>query len=384
MNQINYEDNRFLMFILDQMAYDYEKKGQDVIRLTLGKSELPLRDEIIRAMQDATNDYKKYSVVFPAGLPELKEKLAKQYNNKYNTSIRPSNVIVSLGTSSIFRNLFQMTLSEGDEVLIPNPYYSLYKFSALLVGAKIRYYNINLNDRSIDIKSFEENISEHTKIVVINNPGNPLGNIITESELYTIDSIVNRRALIISDEIYSNVCFYKPSLSLVQLKSFRSSYVVTNAFSKGYRMYSRRVGYCIVPDNLVTPLTVVQHHTLLTVDPVAQYGALVAMDFPDEVSELTELYKTRSEYTIQKLKSISDIKVIPPNGGFYIVLDCTEYSKKRGYKNSLSLAEDILRQVYVATVPGDDFGLPFMLRLSFSERRYNEAINRLSDFFSNR
>ena len=297
--------------------------------------------------------------------------------------ISQDNIIISLGTSSVFRNLFQLLLSEEDEVLLPLPYYSLYRFSSLLVKAKIRYYNIDLDDLSIDMQSFKDNFTEKTKVVVINNPGNPLGNIITEEELYKIDNIVNGQAVIVSDEIYANVCFEKPSTSVIQLKNTKSIFVVTNAFSKGYRMYSRRVGYCIVPDSMVTPLTVIQHHTLLTVDPIVQYGALAALDHPEEVEILTQNYKTRCEYTIKKLSCIPHIRVIPSKGSFYITINCEDFMKINGYESSHKLAESIMEKAYVATVPGSDFGLPNTLRLSFSNKRYNEGIDRLHQFFSN-
>ena len=378
---IDFFENRFLMFVLDQMAYDYEKEGKDVIRLTLGKSELPLKDEIITSMQDAIGDFSKSSLVFPSGLPQLKEELVKHYKNKYQVTISPNNFIISVGTSTIFRNLFYLLASEGDEVLLPYPYYSLYRFSALLVGAKIRYYNIDLNTMRLDIDSFKKNFTDKTKIVVINTPGNPLGNILTTEELYEIDSIVNGQAAIINDEIYANVVFDKESSSVMQLKGTKSVFITTDAFSKGYRMYSRRVGYAIVPDELVTPMTVIQHHTLLTTDPVVQFGAITALSYQDEVKELVDLYRERRDYTISRLSDISEIKVYPSEGGFYITLDCDEFMKNRKIENSLELATKIMEQQNVATVPGADFGLPRTLRLSFSNLRYKEGIDRLRSFF---
>lgn len=380
--EINFFDNRFLMFVLDNMAYEYEKQNRDVIRLTLGKSELPLRKEVIESMQDALGDFKKSSLVFPGGLPDLKERLSEYYKDKYHISINPNNFIISVGTSTIFRNLFYLFLKEGDEVLLPIPYYSLYHFSALLVGAKIRYYKIDLNTMSLDVESFKENFTENTKVVVINSPGNPLGNILTNDELYNIDSIVNGRAVIINDEIYANVSFDEHCTSVMQLNNTKSTFITTDAFSKGYRMYSRRVGYCIVPDELITPLNVIQHHTLLTLDPVVQFGAITALDYQKDVEHLVDLYRARRDYTLEKFRGVSDITVLPAKGSFYITLDCEKYMQKRGFSTSLDLATKIMESTFVATVPGLDFGIPNTLRLSYSNTRYNEGIDRLVDFFS--
>jgi len=379
---INFNDNRFLMFVLDQMAYDYEKENKDVIRMTLGKSELPLHPDIIRVMQDAMADFSKSALVFPGGLPELKEALAEHYQRKYQVDIAPKNFVISVGTSTIFRNLFYLLAKAGDEVLLPLPYYSLYHFSALLVGAKIRYYNIDLDTLRLDLDSFRANFSDKTRIVVINTPGNPLGNILTREELDQIDTIVNGRAVVINDEIYANICFDEPGISVMQLKDTRSVFITTDAFSKGYRMYSRRVGYCIVPDELITPLTVIQHHTLLTSDPVMQFGAVAALNYQSEVDHLLNLYRDRRNYTLERFKELDMVKVLPSEGSFYITLDCSKYMQQKEIASSLDLATRIMEAKCVATVPGSDFGISDTLRLSYSNSRYHQGIDRLVDFFA--
>ena len=381
-SKINFYDSRFLMFVMDQMAYEYEKDdSNDVIRLTLGKSELPIRPEIINAMKDALDDYDKYSLVFPAGLPELKVAIADEYKKNYNLDIKPDNIIINIGTSALFRNLFYLFAKEGDEVLLPHPYYSLYHFCADLVGAKVKYYDINVDTLELDIESFKANFTHKTKIVVINSPGNPLGNILTKEELYKMDEIIDGRAVVINDEIYANACFDEKSTSVLELKNTKSVFITTNAFSKAYRMYSRRVGYCIVPDELVTPLNVIQHHTLLTADPVVQFGALEALKYPEDIDELISNYKNRRDYTVEQFKKVPLVRAILAKGSFYFTLECKDYMDAKNIKSSLELAENIMKSKKVATVPGSDFGLPTTLRLSYSNRRYNEAIDRLVTFF---
>lgn len=381
---IDYYDNRFLMFVLDKMAYDYELAGKDVIRMTLGKSELPLHPEIIGAMTGALEDFSKSAKVFPAGLPELREELSAHYGNKYGVAIPADNFIVSVGTSTIFRNLFHILTGPQDEVLLPLPYYSLYNFCAQLTGAKIRYYNIDLNTLRLDRESFRAGFSDKTKIVVINTPGNPLGNILTEDELYFIDEVVGGQAVIINDEIYANMCFDDKGRSVMQLKNTKSTFITTDAFSKGYRMYSRRVGYCIVPDELVLPLTVIQHHTLLTADPVVQYGAIEALRHPGEIETLRAAYRRRRDYTEHKLGGIEGVSVLHSAGSFYLTVDCAGFMAATGFATSLQLAESIMEKTCVAVVPGSDFGLPKTVRLSFSALAYEEGIDRLAGYFSRR
>ena len=314
-------------------------------------------------------------------MPKLKNDLFKHYKEYYHVDIDEKNFIISPGTSAIFRNLFAILSASGDEVLIPRPYYSLYHFSALLSGASIKYYNIDTNTRKLDMYSFEKNFTDKTKIVVINTPGNPLGNVLTDEELYEMDRFVDGRAVIINDEIYSNVYFDEKNKSVMNLKDTKSVFITTNAFSKAYRMYSRRVGYCIVPDELIEPLTVIQHHTILTVDPIVQFGAIAALNNQNEVEELVSSYKARRDYTMKVLSGIKYMKPIYSEGGFYLTLDCKEYMEKYHYKTSLDLAVKILEEKSVAVVPGSDFGLPHTLRLSFSTPYYNEGIDLLKEFF---
>ena len=379
-SHIDFEGNKFLMFVIDQIANEKERAGEDVIRMTLGKSELPLNPQIIAAMERALGNYAMYTQVYPAGLPELREAIARYNNEKYALKLSPRNILIGCGTSSIFRNLFQILAAPGDEVLLPLPYYSLYSFCSQLVNAKTRYYQIDLDHLELDLDSFEQNFTEKTKIVVINTPGNPLGNVLTEADLTAIDQIVAGRAVIINDEIYSNTYFDEPSRSVLQLKNMKSTFVTTNAFSKAYRMYTRRVGYCIVPEELEIPLTVIQHHTLLTLDPVVQYGALEALKHEGDVEALTATYRSRRNYTIEKFNGVG-VRALPAKGSFYLTLDCTDYIRDRDIDTSLDLAQQIIRATNIATVPGSDFGIPKTLRLSYSTSKYKEGIDGLVDFF---
>ena len=380
---LNLHQNQFLMFALDQMANDLENKGQEVIRMTLGKSDLPLHDNIVFAMVNVLKDPKRRDYVFPSGVPEFKEELANFYNKKYKKEFLPNNFIVSPGTSTTLRNLLQLLLKAGDECLLPKPYYCLYLMSCIILpGVKVKYYDIDLDTMSINFDSFRKNFTDRTKVVIINSPGNPLGNIITRDQLKLLDSIVNKNATIISDEIYENVCFEKQSPSIIDIDC-KSDYIVMNSCSKAYRMYARRVGWCLIPNNteLLNNMTILQEHTMLTTDPVVQYGAIEALRMQSEVKEICDLYKQRNIYTLERLSNIENIKVIPAQGSFYITLDCRNYLEKAGENSSYRLAKDIFNNTNVATVPGSDFGIPLTLRLSYTAKQYNQGIDKIYEYF---
>ena len=146
-------------------------------------------------------------------------------------------------------------------------------------------------------------------------------------------------------------------------------------------MFTNRVVYAILPDCLLMPMRIVQQHTLLTHDPVNQYGAIAALQDLEAPKELTRIYKGRAEYSYTNLKD-TGCDPIKAEGGFYIVLDCDRWVKEKRMEDSKELAIDIARKVHVATVPGTDFGIPNGLRLSFCNDRYNEGIDRLRDYFT--
>ncbi|HET9898383.1 MAG TPA: pyridoxal phosphate-dependent aminotransferase [Streptosporangiaceae bacterium] len=376
---------RLGMFELDEEAAELERRHEDVIRLTLGKSELPVHTEITQAMVAALADERRSGLVHPLGLPELRSAIAEYESRARAMPVDPASVVVSVGSSLIFRNLCSLlcrpsTGEAAGEILIPRPYDSLYLYSAALAGAKVRTYDIDPFTGVIDTGSLAAAIGGATRAVVICSPGNPLGNVLTAEDLERIDAEVDGRAVIISDEICRNMSFDGPVASLGSLAAPRSPVIVTSAFSKGFRMYARRVGYAVMPARYVRALSIVQDHTLLTTDPVAQFGALEALRHLDEIESLRALYKTRRDYAMEKLSAASAVRPIRPSGGFYLTADVSELL--RPGESDRSLARVILAVTHVATVPGSDFGLPGTLRLSFSASQFEMAVDRLARYFA--
>ncbi len=379
--KFRFEKLEFLMFVLDELADKLSKQGKDIIKLTLGKSQETLHPAIIEAYIDAIRDSEKRNLVYPQGLPVLREKLAEWYTAMGNPT-KAKNIIINTGTSPLFKDLFRFLLEEGDEVLLPHPYYSVYHVSALLTPAKIRFYSVNPKTLTIDMNDFKSKFNPNkTKLVVVASPGNPYGNIISKKEYQEIVKIVNNNAYILSDEIYRNVGFHGRVPSILDIANKKDNIIVSNAFSKGFRMYTARVGFFILPDHLIEPFRVLLQHTLLTANPSAQFAAAEALNHLEEVDKLKEIYADRNKYTVKKMKDNREIEVIKANGGFYLVIMCEDFMKRKKFKTTLDLARDILLKTGVAVVPGSDFGVPKGLRISFTNIRYKEGIDRLSDYF---
>ena len=376
-------DLEFQMFVLDEHADKLLGEGNDILKLTIGVPELPTPPAVLDRIVEVLGDPNFVRRVFPEGLPELREAIATHYNAKYRSEISKDNIIVSTGTSPIFRNIFQLVSGHGREILLPRPYYALYVYCATLANATIKFYDIDPVSMRVDMDSFRENFSpEKTALVVVNSPGNPLGNIVNPDELRQIYEITDRQAYILNDEIYNNCLFYEDFRSpLDVLREYQDTTIVTNSFSKGFRMYTKRVGFAILPLELQTNLRVMQQHTLLCTDPCYQYGMIAALDDDESPAELARIYKSRAEYTTAQLQK-TGCEPIAAEGGFYAVLRCSAWNQEHGFASSKELAHDILNKAHVAVVPGTDFGIPQDLRLAFCNDRYNEGIDRLRRYFS--
>lgn len=383
-DEIDFNGMEFLMFVLDELADKLEVEGRDVIKLTLGKAQETLHPDIVNAHIEAIKDTAKRNLVYPEGLPELRAKIANWYTSMGN-HVDKKNILVNTGTSPFFKDLFRLMIDEGDEILIPGPYYSVYYVCGLLAKAKIKYYSVDPKTLKIDMDSLRKNYdSKHTKFIVLCSPGNPYGNVVSENEYKEVLNIVSDRTYILSDEIYRNTGFYAKVPSILDIAENRDNIIISNSFSKGFRMYTARVGFCILPDKLLEPFRVLLQHTLLTTNPTEQYAAVEALNHLEEVKNLTDIYRQRSEYIIEKLSGIKDVTVINAQGGFYTVIDATKFIERHGIKGSFELAKEILDQTGVAVVPGSDFGLPNGLRISFTHLRFNEGIDRLYKYFSSK
>ncbi|MEE9253440.1 MAG: aminotransferase class I/II-fold pyridoxal phosphate-dependent enzyme [Pseudomonadales bacterium] len=376
-------DLEFQMFVLDELADDLIEQGADVLKLTIGVTELAMPQIVLERMVDKLKDRAFVRRVYPEGLPELREAIAEFYNRRHRTVVSAAHVIVNTGSSPIFRNIFQLLSGPEYEIMIPRPYYALYLYCATLAGAKVKFYDIDIDTKRVDMDSFRRNFSpQRTSLVVINSPGNPVGNVVTPDEMREIYEIVGRQAYILNDEIYNNTMFYDEFHSaLAMLPEHRDITIVTNSFSKGYRMYTKRVGFAILPEELQTNLRVIQQHTLLCTDPCYQYGMIAALDDEESPAQLTSIYRSRAEYTTQRLAG-TGCEPIAAEGGFYAMLRCGQWIAARGFASSKELARDILEKVHVAVVPGTDFGVPDDLRLAFCNDRYIEGIDRLQEYFT--
>ena len=219
--------------------------------------------------------------------------------------------------------------------------------------------------------------------MVINSPGNPVGNIVRPDEMREIYEIIDGQAYVLNDEIYNNTMFYENFHSPLALLPERADMtIVTNSFSKGYRMiheaHRLRDSAGRAPGQ---PARDPATHPALHRSRIPVRNDRRPRRTEDSPEELNRVYRSRAEYTTERLRG-TGCHPVAAEGGFYAMLRCEEWNRAHGFASSKELARDILRQVHVAVVPGTDFGVPQDLRLAFCNERYNEAIDRLREYFT--
>lgn len=377
MKNIPYDEMPFWMFTFDEMANSLIAQGKDIIKLALGVPELPIPNSVVDEYVSSLNDHNRMQEVHPTGLPQLKEVIAK-----LTPTVSPDHILIHNGTSPLHQLLYSIVAGQDDFILIPKPYYPLYLMSAYLSGAKSNCYDIDLETGRIDRESLTRRIQEvHPSLIVINSPGNPLGNVLPEEDLRFVLETAEEDTFVLFDEVYSELFFESSVFSARKLLNEFDNIIIANGFSKSKRMYTLRIGYVIVPEKLLSITSIAMRYTALTVNPAVQYAAICALEDRSVTTELISIYRERRNCINDILSPLVPMELFP-KAGMYATLKCDSIMKILGFRSSELLAKDILRKAGVAVAPGVDFGLPTSLRISFSNSRFEKAVERLYDYFS--
>lgn len=374
----------FHVLRIDRLANDLSAHGKDVIKLNLGKSEVPMQEVVADEVARKIYDKERREIVDAQGLFSLREAIAKDYKVTHGISVDPDLVFINNGTSPFFLMLYTLLLEPGDEVFLPLPYYPPYVANAVIAGVKPIFYHITDEGR-IDLGIFAARFRRgRIKLVFLNSPGNPLGNVITKDELECIRGIVGHDTAVVSDEIYSGMVYgndFCPALSVFD----KERTVVLNGFSKIHHMYTRRLGYAIVSKDLREPMLRYQRHNVVCVDPVTQFAGLVSLQnkaelLAQEVKKELARYRRRLEESRNVLRG-TPVRVLHPAGSFYMPANVSACLNEE-FPDSLSLAEALLRETHVAVTPGEDFGRGDLFRVGLTSDRVVEGVERIKNFVS--
>jgi aspartate aminotransferase len=349
------EESRTVRFT--SLIQRLSQEGKEIINFAVGEPDGETPPSVIASTKDALDAQKtKYGPV--AGLPELKARLALQFDG-YDEN----HIILSNGSKQALYSIFQIICNPSDEVIIPRPYWVSFSQQVKLAGANPVF--VDTINHQLDCHGIEKAITERTKAIVINTPNNPTGAVYPRNNLEKIASLAGKHDLfLISDEAYDSFVYDGfENISLFAFEDIREKVIIIRSFSKSYSMTGFRIGYVAASEAVIKELSKIQSHLTGNVCTFAQHGALAAL----EIDEST-LSQRRSE--LQKKRDIAYdytsrlFKCIKPHGAFYLFPDISDHLKK-GEKTE-DFAARLLNRSGVAVVPGEAFGMSKHVRISYA------------------
>lgn len=363
--------------------------GQPVINLSLGEPDFATPKHVIEAAHQAMLDgHHLYTA--PNGYPELRQAIISKFKRDNHLDYTLDEICIGNGAKQILFNAFLATLEPGDEVITPAPYWVSYTDMALLNGGvpKVLPCGTEQNFKLLP-DQLEAAISPKTRWVMLNSPSNPTGIIYTKEELAALGAVLERhpKVLILSDEIYEHIVLSdKPFVSFVEAcPNLKERTLIVNGVSKAYAMTGFRLGYAAGPKDLITAMNKMQSQTTTCPSSVSQMAAIAALNGPqDFITESTKEYRARGQMVIKALSEIEGLELKMPEGAFYAFPKCAGFIGKKTpkgevIKNDTDLANYLLQEGKVATIPGVAFGIEPYIRLSFatSQQELQQALNQL-------
>lgn len=366
--------------------------GEDIISLCAGELYQSTPIEAATGGIDAIKSGKtKYTL--NSGILELREAICAKFLKDNHLTYFPEEIMVSCGAKHSIFNAVYVTCGEGDEVIIFTPYYSSYPDIVKLAGATPKFINLKAeDDYQIDYDLLKKNITDKTKMIIINSPNNPSGAVLNENSFEAVSKIcIENNIWLLSDEIYEKV-IYTPNkhLSPAQVvPEVHSKTIIVNGFSKTYAMTGWRIGYMAACKELIDKVDILQSHMTSNASSISQYAALRALqagdEFPNEL--LPELEKNRA-FLVETLSHVKNLRVYEPQGAFYLLLSIQHFWGKRygeyQINSSYDMAIYLLNEMKVGIVPGSAFGADNSIRLSFSPplMTVKSGLSRIIDGFN--
>ncbi|MBS4173244.1 pyridoxal phosphate-dependent aminotransferase [Bacillus sp. FJAT-49736] len=367
-------------------ANEMKAEGLDVIGLGAGEPDFNTPVHIIDAAFKSMKEGKtKYTAT--GGLPGLKKAIMDKFVRDQGIKYKPSEIIVTNGAKHALYTLFQVLLNEGDEVIIPIPFWVSYPEQVKLAGGKCVYINgTEENQFKVTPEQLKEAISPKTKAFIINSPSNPTGMLYSEEELRALGEIcVEHGILIVSDEIYEKLVYdaYR-HVSIAQISpAFKAQTIIINGVSKSHSMTGWRIGYAAGNEKIIKAMTDLASHSTSNPTTPSQYGAIAAYDGTQApVEEMRSAFEERLNIIYPKLISIPGLSCLKPQGAFYFFVNAAEAAKLTGYNSVDEFAQSLLEEGNVAVIPGSGFGAPNYIRLSYatSLENFENALTRISQF----
>ncbi len=372
-------------------AKKMKAEGISVIGFGAGEPDFNTPDYINDAAKKAIDiGFTKYTPA--SGTVELKKAICQKFLNDNGLVYEPSQIVVSSGAKSSLYHAIASIVNDGDQVILPSPYWLTYPELIKLCGGEVVYVKADeTSGYKMTAEQFEKAITPKTKCLILNSPNNPTGAVYTEEEIRAIASVCEKYGLyVISDEIYEKLIYSNEKhFSIAQVNDYMKEHtVIINGMSKTYAMTGWRIGYLAAPLDIAKACSSMQSHTTSNPCSISQYASTEALVSPQGekfVKEMQTIFDERRKFMVEFLKGINDIVCIEPKGAFYVFVDVSRfYGKKYNgtvINGSLQFA-DLALTKGVALIPGVAFGDDNCIRLSYaiSIEDIKEGLNRLKSF----
>jgi aspartate aminotransferase len=373
-----------LTLAIDSKAKQMIATGIDVVGFGVGEPDFDTPQHIKDACIKALNaGFTKYTAA--AGIPELRQAIADKFKRDNGLTYKPSQIIVSCGGKHSCYNIFMATCEEGDEVVIPAPYWLSYPEMVKLAGAKpVILETSDQTEFKVTPAQLRAAITPRTRVFVLNSPSNPTGTIYTREEIKALGDIcVEKNVLILSDEIYEKLVY--DGAEHVSVASFSQAHyehtIIVHGFAKAWSMTGWRLGFLAAPEPIAKAIDAIQSHSTSNPTSFAQKGGVEALNGPqDHLKPWLAEFSKRRTYAHKRLNSIPGISCVNAKGAFYLFPNISKLGMK-----STEFCAKLLEQEKVAAVPGIAFGADDYLRISYATSMANleKGLDRIEKFCKN-
>ena len=371
---------------MNQKGRDLKAQGIDIINLSVGEPDFNTPDHIKAAAKKAIDD--NFTFYPPAaGFPDLLEAISKKFKRENDLDFKPEQIVVSTGAKNSLANAILCLIDKHDEVIIPAPYWVTYVELVKLAEGKCKIINGSIeNDFKVTSRQVEDAITQKTKALLLCSPNNPSGSFYSKPELESIARVIEKHPniFVITDEIYEHINFVGKHETIGQFDFVKDRVVIINGVSKAYAMTGWRIGY--MAGTLWLAKACIKLQGQLTTGPttIAQKAAVDALNGDQScVAEMNIAFKRRRDLILRLLQDIPELRTSIPGGAFYVFPQVSSYFGKSDGSGVIHSSNDLclylLEKAHIATVPGEAFGEPACIRISFatSDENLIEAMNRM-------
>jgi len=373
---------------LNARTLELKKQGRDIIAFGVGEPDIDTPDPICEAgIHAIRSKVARYTAT--GGTPELKAAICKYIKGIYDLDYEPACVMASSGAKQVLFNSIMATVGDGDELIIPTPYWTSYPEMVYLANATPVFVETTAEEGfKLTAEKLMAAITDKTRAVLLNSPSNPTGITYARQDLEDLAEVLRSKDIwILSDDIYCTLLFDDNKFaSFAAMPGFRDKTILINGVSKTFSMTGWRIGFAAGSKEAIAAMTKIQDHSTSCPNAIAQKAAAEALQRgPSLTEEWVLSLSDRRNLMLSLIEAVPGLRAIPPQGAFYLWVNVEAYlGRSGGPANALRLADKLLVDGGVSTIPGEAFGAPGYLRLSFAvtEKDIREGISRMARFLA--